>query len=488
MAGGPEKGPLISNSFKVGEDEIRLVSDPAHSLKNIRNCFQNQKILYMNDKYVQENGLSTNEVNFDVFEKIVRFDEERELCIAPHLSAKVLKMSAGKFKKMDVGIAMKLLSWDTARAIKWLVQNYPEEFPHYYMTTMVFIEYIAQWWDIMKSRSVKMCFHSKRPQIWRQNQEFLEKFIDFWGSMKVHPSQKQGYWKQQKSALISTLSILQLADTLVKKDGYEFFLPGRCLNDAIENFFSVVRLMNKNPTALMFERQAKAICITQFLKHNPRGCYEEDDSEILLVDFEDFKEHLIDPEFAEENQDIESLGDEVYEEIEKEDFDPNDKAETAALANIAGYMLKHTIKGTSRCKKCTDYFTADPETDEQERNSLIKIRSFTPGSLVLPSIFANEMFYSAELTFRSKRLGLLKQNKNIANQLLTFVLEDLKNEFSAMEPPTCHLKIIFGRFIRSRLHFWARKCNQILLPKQEAEIAKKAEASASGFQCQTTHN
>ena len=450
----------------------------------------NNKVLLVHDKYVKEWCLSSNEVNFDVIRKLVEFGQERELTITSHLSPQVINATSNHFKKMDVGLAMKILSHKTAAAIKWLVLEYPNEFPHKCLTTAFFIEQVAQWWDIMKSRSIKFCFHKDRPKMYEENYKFLEKFMDFWGTMKCHEFQKRAYWDPQKAALLSTYTILCLTAKFIKEEGHKFFLPGRLLNDAIENFFSCVRLMSKSPTPLQFKRVIKAICITQFLHYSPNGSYLEDDSEQFLVDFNDFQTEVskeIDADFEEELEDLETIGYEDLETLEKEDYDPNDKAEACALANIAAVMLDKTVKsGRSKCKKCTDAFTTSHEVDQQECNSFLRMKEYREGLLTLPSVTANAMFHSAELTFRFKRVQLLRANKQVAKKLLDFVLSDFKTEFDGLDIPTCHLSIIFGRFLRSRCHFWAKKCNELLVKKQGKEIAGNAKSSASAYQVLVT--
>ena len=90
MKGNPTNDPEISNTFKVNDQEIFLVSDPAHALKAIRNVFMNRK-LYMSEKYVEQYGLSTDEINFEVLERMVIFGQERELSVFSHLSEKTLR-------------------------------------------------------------------------------------------------------------------------------------------------------------------------------------------------------------------------------------------------------------------------------------------------------------------------------------------------------------------------------------------------------------
>ena len=485
MKGNPTKDPEISNTFKVNNQDIFLVSDPAHALKAIRNVFVARK-LYMSDKFVEEYCLSTNEITFECLERMVIFGQQRELTIFSHLSEKTLRLSGHHFKKMDVGLAMKVLSYRTSDAIRYLVTNYCEEFPHYYMTTAVFIEKVAEWFDIMKSRSITKCFHSEATAKFQQHYEFLEHFMEFWGSTKIHDRQRS-YWDQQKSVLMCTFSVMGLAQKLVKEDGFKFFLPGRVLGDAIENYFSCVRRMQKNPTPLLFKRVAKAICLTQFLRYSPNGSYEEDDSEEFLVDFEDFKSKEVDIHYVEEEEDLAMIDDEDIEALEKDDFQPEDQIEVCALANIAASILAKSIHhGRSKCKTCTEAFTTPFEGDNQKCNEFLRFRSKNTDKSTFPSILANAMFLSAESLFRCRRLDLLYENRNISKKLLEMVLADFKKEFSLMTIPNCHLRVIFGRFLKARCNFWARKSNERILKSQGAEINKQKKSSASSYQVHLT--
>ena len=485
MKGNPTNDPEISNTFKVNDQEIFLVSDPAHALKAIRNVFMNRK-LYMSEKYVEQYGLSTDEINFEVLERMVIFGQERELSVFSHLSEKTLRLSVNHFKKMDVGLAMKVLSYKTSDAIRFLISNYPEEFPHYYMTTAVFIENVAEWFDIMKSRSITKCFHSENPKKFQQHYKFLEHFMEFWGSCKIHDKQRS-YWDQQKSVLMCTYTVMGLSIRLVKKDGFKFFLPGRVLADAIENYFSCVRQFQKNPTPLLFKKVAKAICLIQFLRYSPNGSYEEDDSEEFLVDFEDFKSKEVDVHYVEEEEDLAMIDDQDIEALEKEDFEPDDHVEICALANIAASILAKTIHhGRSKCQPCTEAFTTSYEGDEQKCNEFLRFRSKNTNKSTFPSILANAMFLSAESLFRSRRLDLLPENRNISKKLLEMVLADFEKEFSEMNIPDCHLKVIFGRFLKARCNFWARKSNARILKSQGAELNKQKKSSASAYQVHLT--
>ena len=463
----------IKNTFFVNGQEIAIISDPAHALKNMRNAWRNTKELLISDKHVEDYGLETNSVYWHVLEKVVEFQDSRELKIAPHLTAACLHLNV--FTKMDVKLAMYVFSWETATAITTLCQEYPDEFPSHFLTTAFFIEMVARWWEIIHSRSRTMCFFTKgNDDAWRKNQDSLEKFMDLYSNMIISDSQVRSYWPSQKSVLLSSKSILWLAETFVKSEGFAFFLPGRCLNDCIENFFSVVRLMNKAPTALMFKRFAKAICVSQFLRYSPNGSYEEDDSIEFLSNLEDFKS--VEKNLADE-------GDDIMVEFDKSEFDPQDFAEDATLAYFGGSLLKLLVK--DKCERCEKMFIVH-ETESQKVNLLIKLRELKTGALVTPTEVANLMFKTAELTFRATRVDLLESNKNLEKKLVKIVMDELKKDIPSLQ--TCHLESIMSKFMRTRLKYWARFSNRLLQLDQQNDIASAANGSASMKQVQVTKN
>ena len=478
MEGGPGQEPSIQNSFSVNGQEIALLSDAAHILKAIRNAFMNNKVLHIHDKHVDYHALETNDVFWEAIVKLVEFDEQRELKIAPHLSRACIHIT--NFTKMSVSLAMKVLSLATAAALKLACLEYPDQFPSYYLTTVFFIEQVAHWWEIAHSRTSSKCFFSKDDdKEWNKSTRALEQFMDLYSNMIISDHQVEGYWPSQRAVLLTSFSILWIANKLVKEGGYHFFLPGRCLNDCIENFFSLVRGINKAPTALLFKRFAKAIAVSQFIKYTPRGNYEQDDSLEYLTSLEDFRDsqQCVDEEYNEDE--------EMMAQFEKDDFDPEDFAEDNALAYFGGSILKQIVKGN--CQECEEELFA-PDEDQQECNNLIRLKEYSEGSLVSPSTRANQMFKIAELTFRAIRTDLLKVNKNLNTIMVKKVIEAIKEEIPSTFLPSCHLNKIVTKFIRARLNFWAKFSNALLRLRHKKEIEEAANGSASMKQVQVTKN
>ena len=129
---------------------------------------------------------------------------------------------------------------------------------------------------------------------------------------------------------------------------------------------------------------------------------------------------------------------------------------------------------SSKCETCRIAFTSNVDSPLQEANTLISIKDYRAGALVRPSEVANAMFEKAEKIFRSQRDSLAGQ-KMIWNKMTTMILEVLKEEFT--EVPTCHLRIIFHRFVKARFHFWADFTDIRSQKEQKKNIDSEANSS-----------
>ena len=144
--------------------------------------------------------------------------------------------------------------------------------------------------------------------------------------------------------------------------------------------------------------------------------------------------------------------------------------------------MRKIVKG--ECEECQNEFFA-PEDDEQEVNSLIKLKEKKMGVLIKPSWKANQMFKIAEITFRAIRNDLLVENKKMDKILVKKVIEAIKKEMPIFLP-TCHMHKIMTAFITARLHFWGRFSNNYLRKTQKKDIDEAANGSASMKQVQVT--
>ena len=125
----------------------------------------------------------------------------------------------------------------------------------------------------------------------------------------------------------------------------DYFRPGTCLADCVENTHGQVRDVNPLPDAKLYLSILKGICLGQlFREKRKRGSsYELDDTKGYLSWLGDIKkmEQEVDAEAAEDRL--------VFIESP---FDPVDYCQARAIAFHAGYVLFKVIKEKRKCDKC----------------------------------------------------------------------------------------------------------------------------------------
>ena len=443
---------------------MAFVADVAHLIKSIRNALFTNEVMYVSDEFVEMFDLDTNEVRLSVLEDVIEFKEKRELKIAPRVSKKKC-LELGTYGKMDVGPAVALLSQDMASAIEHLVLYYDR--PRSWLTTSQFCSIVGRWFDICSSRQRGISFDKKSPTRAKSLSDHLELFMEYFGTMAIKENQKTLY-VVQKGVIASTKSILWLKDKLLAQDDVQFYLPGRVLGDSVENYHSLMRQMGPGAATLEYKRFAKSLGVCHCLKKKKvkGSSYDLDVTDEWLADLESLKK-----------MQRESNSDELkdIEHFKSIDFNPMDFSEMAALANLAGYILYHTILTTSKCKTCMKSFVEGEDDEPQGVNGLIDSRDLSDygTGLTRPNTLANKMFLTAEETFRLHRNDLKGQVK-LTDKFKFLILRSLRQKY---EFPECHIKIIIGRFVRCREYFWGNHRTEIVQDVNKAVIASEANAS-----------
>ena len=486
-----DDGVETCNSFKVPgvEEPLTVFVDPPHLLKSQRNMLVNHGEFKLHDFYVKEANLSYDKVHWDWIEKMVQFQSERQLRIAPHLSEKDIDVK-GTYAKMKVNLAMHVFSHETATALKYCVQNYPEVFSSDALTTAWFCDQVAQYFAIVSCRGNKLALSLQKPEEYEKAIKFLKWFMGLYTTTEIAPDQKGGLKPTQRGIIMSTTSYVWLADYMLRQPGIKFFKCGMVSNDPIENFHSCVRARNPKPTCLAFKRILRAICMCQCLEGSDYGSYQKDDSTNYLTDLKAFKEaqqRMEEERVAAMDEDnIKAEGDEFQEAFEDAEFAEaiaadlvveEDDAEINALAYLAGYLLHKTIMTRSKCKTCQEAFVGD-ENDEQAANELIRLRDYRVGALCRPTELANKMVQWAENVFRGEQEKLMKQKQSRIGDKITSILK-IHWEKHYPEAPKCHLKILAGRFAKLRLHFYGVHMTRKLVVKQKNKLTKESRASRS---------
>ena len=129
--------------------------DACHLLKSFRNGWITHKKITISDEFVQKFNLPTNVAHLDSVKKLVEFDKDRELKIAPHLADENL-FNLNTFEKMDVAKAKKILCKRTANGLHFLIEN--GHLPEEEMTTVKLIEVMSHCIDLLTSRDTSLYF------------------------------------------------------------------------------------------------------------------------------------------------------------------------------------------------------------------------------------------------------------------------------------------------------------------------------------------
>ena len=105
----------------------------------------------------------------------------------------------------------------------------------------------------------------------------MDEMIDIIDGAKLSASQQFERIPIQKGFILSTISLKEIVDFLLRHRGYRYVMCGRFTGDCIENFFSCVRRHQKAPTCLIFVNIIKILTIITFLRPSKHGSYEEDE-------------------------------------------------------------------------------------------------------------------------------------------------------------------------------------------------------------------
>ena len=466
------------------DEEIYIVADPPHLLKNIRNALFNHGEFTIHPYYVEELNLPSDKVKFEYIKKMVDFQEERQLKICPHLSH--ADIDIGKYGKMKVKYAKHVLSRETAECIKFCVQHYPEEFPVEAMTTSVFCTKIGKYYDQMTSRGIGLAFSKKEPEKLQQAFDTLEWFVRFYCSLRIGKTHKGGLLPTQRGIILATTSMIDLTKFMLEQEGVKFVRPGMIGNDPIENFHSSVRSRNKKPTCLNFMRITKAICMVQCLDGSIHGSYDQDGpgADVFndLKALKEAKEAALALEEVEEENRAATISLEAQEDYEFSNLlVEEDISEINALAYLTGYLLLKTICRQSKCQKCQASLVAD-QNDAQLCNQIIRLKDYKLGALCRPTELGNQMFQLAENVFRVQQQQLMHQKKKrLGDKIGSAIILQWKANFP--EAPSCHFKTMANRFAKIRLLFFgafsSRKLEREMSTEEKKEIIGASHASES---------
>ncbi len=352
------------------------------------------------DWVVTDNSLSSKIVSSSHLQMLLDFQNDLQLKLSPGLTSKTLAPS--HFDKMKVSNAMSFFSHSNAAGLEYLVDH--EQFPPALLTTAWFLKTVNRWFDLVSSRRRVTSLSLALPEKYKEAVGFLESFMRMFEAMSIG---SKGDWKPvQTGVMITTNSILDVSDYLLRT-GYGFVLTSRFTSDCIENLFSCVRTNNAVPTPLEFKNKLRLLCMAQFLQVKTSGSYQIDDGQ-FLVDLVECKKNSA------------QSGDDqlIAEEVSFSDTVSIAEAEYASLYYLAGYIVSRVLKSNTTCSSCRPVIESAGVGNDNEHASLLKLKSYRDGCLVIPSQQSLELVQTAEVVFRATNLNLLHHRKNVHKFLI----------------------------------------------------------------------
>ena len=463
-----------SNTTKLQnlpEWPIACFADGMHLIKSIRNTLLNNKVLIINKEWTESLNLDSNKVCWSHIVHLYEFSTSRKLKIASHLKRKYINI--GHFNKMKVAPAMAVCGKATGHSLRWVNKYYPEEFGPEVLTTAVFCEKVGEWSDIVNNYHRNMAFHADKPE--KNEESFLkmDRFQEFYGTMKLHKDQGDNEFKpSQRGVVLTNTSIKWSVNELFTRHGFKYIPTALFSNDPVEQFHGDERSIQRNPTAKQFLDNAKLISVSHYMGHVKNTNHAVDEKSKFMTCLRELEEiHKEEEETACKDLNI---------DMSFINSNQLDLAESVALAYLAGYFLgkifiqkrdyNHPEKEI-KCALCFKAFIIDYESDDQVVNSLITEKEFKPGALTRPSKFANAIFSHIEHIFRGAELAFSKQN-NLTTILTDKMMASVLQKFP--EVPKCHLRLLFRRFANARLHFDADNIDNAFIEKNKKIIEGKA--------------
>ena len=444
----------------VGDLKVRVSADPPHLLKNLRNAFQ-QFDFVLSDETVRQHNLVSNLVQIRHIKDLYEFDCTKEMKYAPKLTSECFDVHG--LAAMNVPRARKIFSQDVGAGLRAMVEihNFSKE----YLTTALFCNMVGRWYNLVTSRNRKFSLSLKDFRKYEEEVDFLKEMMELIGSTKFSASQKNARHPFQKGFLMSTMSLLEVVDFLLRVRKFHFVMCGRMTCDCIENLFSSIRLRAKAPTCLQTKSILRTLTIIKALRPSKFGAYEEDEKSTWLIEIKDFK-------------DFEGIT--FVEEKEEKDldifvgvFETRDYAEQQVVTYVTGHLLKRTICTNSYCPKCVSAFT-DPTATMKEQDFIL-MKAWKDGSLVIPSQIAYNIFSMVEDTFRIHRDKINKE-KDVIEQMIDSLDEVIRDKYDI---PFCHLELMLKRWFNVRMHFWANESNRLMKDDTAQQRENLGQANAS---------
>lgn len=453
-------------------DPLIIMPDTVHVLKNIPTCLASNKKIELDATFVEENGLTTNQVTINQFEDLIQLQSKHELVPAFRLRDEVLT-TKNNFMKMRVSTAKAVICKDTEVAFMMMAREKKDDT---YYTPARFIGTVSRWFDLMTNRGSKLALRLNNMEAYEAARADLMKAHDLFKKMKIgsgRKSKKTGKtgkvgWKPcQTGVVMSTIAILLLAKLFLTTKNYKFFLAGRFTQDCLENFFSLIRYKLATPNAFQFRLNLKVITLTHLCMWIKESSYENDltaeDEAALKKNFLLFSQKLA---AAREDEETLLAAIEAEEldmpEVTEEHLQLIPQFEWPIVYHICGSVVRSIKKmNIKTCRCCLDAILWNG-TSIHPYGQFTHMKQYTEKNpLIQVSDAVFMALLKAEVMFRQTRMSLQFVEHNAVIPLMAARMEYVWKDSNI---PQCHnlTSRIMSRYFSKRWKQYWQKVKKAL--------------------------
>lgn len=444
-----EKAEKVSTGtpfFKVNNENVYVVYDPPHLMKNIRNNLMKHGFLYDGQR-----------INWKYVAEFYEFDKENPVRFAPKLTD--CHINLRPFAAMRVNLATQVLSHSVAAGISTLSQlgKLDSDAIH----TAKFIELFDKLFNTFNSSSL-YCSQQFRNALRNDSEhfEFLDRCLEYLEKLTL-PNGKSlpciNGWK------ISIKSLKMLWADLHKIHNFKFLLTNRLNQDCAENMFSIVRGKGghrDNPTPEQFRGAFRQIVVDQLLIQSDKSNCKVDLDQVLLdvssLSNVSTQEHVQQPNQDDMDQNMIVSPETVS--VMRVFNTPNVSVQNVCVY-MAGYLLK---KIKISCENCQQKCMLKIIPENEEMYTFIKEKTYDGrGSLVCPSPKFASFIEDVE-TYFSLNFSNYMHMSRVMYRLFTGLKMCMENSIELFcGDRTCYLKLecAVKLFFRVRVHASIKRAN-----------------------------
>ena len=382
--------------FFYDNKKIFALFDVPHIFKNIRTNLMKYQISLPNHE---------GNANWTIIEELYKLDSSSKTRVCPRLTHEHL--SPNKFQKINVRLALQILSKSTATGIQTMhgLRQFSENVKNDAMSTADFLLKINSLFDCLNSKS-KFSPNPMNCALLKGNniESYLKEMFEYISKIKyIVPSKKVNI--SCLTGLLQTISgVLQLSEELFSKfNDWTYLCTNKLNQDPLENLFGQIRYKKRNPNVLEFNDIMSRIASVRLLYASKYGNCEDDCNEMLQLDWKAVvaEEGTQDIYFLQESQNSTQCCsgsislEENYIEIENLVSNTTEESSTSTLSDNAsryfsGYIVHNKLKrGIGKnCNACESDMLQENVLDTPSE-LLIQFKNYNQFALKAP----NEPFF-----------------------------------------------------------------------------------------------